>query len=79
MRTNIVLDDELVKQAMRLTGIRTKRALVDHALRALVESKDYEARLARYMAHYKALEPEMARVRVSEPASSIIRRMRETQ
>ena len=79
MRTNIVLDDDLVREAMRLTGIRTKRALVEEALRALVHSRNYEDRLAKYMARYKALEPEMARIRVSEPASSIIRRMRETQ
>lgn len=39
MRTNIVLDDELVQEAMRLTGIRTKRALVQEALRTLIEVK----------------------------------------
>lgn len=37
MRTNIVLDDEVVREASRLTGIRTKRALVDEALRLLVK------------------------------------------
>lgn len=36
MRTNIVLDDELVKHAQELTGIKTKRAVVDRALRVLV-------------------------------------------
>jgi Arc/MetJ family transcription regulator len=36
MRTNIVLDDELVKHAQELTGIKTKRAVVDQALRILV-------------------------------------------
>ena len=36
MRTNIVLDDELVAEAFALTGITTKRALVDAALRALI-------------------------------------------
>lgn len=36
-RTNIVLDDALVEQAMRLTGARTKREVVDIALRRLVE------------------------------------------
>lgn len=39
MRTNIVLDDELVQEATRLTGIRTKRALVQEALRTLIEVK----------------------------------------
>jgi Arc/MetJ family transcription regulator len=36
-RTNIVLDDLLVEKAMRLTGARTKREVVDIALRRLIE------------------------------------------
>lgn len=39
MRTNIVLDDELVEEARRLTGIRTKRELVHEALKLLVETR----------------------------------------
>ena len=36
MRTNVVLDAELVQEAFRLTGARTKRELIDTALRELV-------------------------------------------
>ena len=36
-RTNIELDDQLVEKAMHLTGARTKREVVDIALRRLVE------------------------------------------
>jgi Arc/MetJ family transcription regulator len=36
-RTNIDLDTRLVERAMRLTGARTKREVVDLALRRLVE------------------------------------------
>ena len=35
-RTNIEIDDALVAQAMQLTGARTKREVVDIALRRLV-------------------------------------------
>ena len=35
-RTNIVLDDELVERCMKTTGIKTRRALIDHALRELL-------------------------------------------
>jgi Arc/MetJ family transcription regulator len=35
-RTNIELNDVLVEKAMRLTGARTKREVVDIALRRLV-------------------------------------------
>ncbi|MBS3779512.1 MAG: type II toxin-antitoxin system VapB family antitoxin [Desulfovermiculus sp.] len=31
-RTNVVLDDELVKECQELTGIKTRRALIDYAL-----------------------------------------------
>lgn len=37
MRTNIVLDDELVDRAQKLTGIKTKRELVNEALRTLIQ------------------------------------------
>lgn len=36
-RTNIEIDDGLVEKAMRMTGARTKREVVDLALRRLVE------------------------------------------
>ena len=36
MRTNIVLDDDLVQEAFALTGVRTKRELVHMALKELV-------------------------------------------
>lgn len=37
MRTNIVLDDELVERAQKLTGIKTKREVVNEALRTLIQ------------------------------------------
>jgi Arc/MetJ family transcription regulator len=39
MRTNIEIDDRLMKQAMRVSGGKTKRAVVDAALRLLVQTK----------------------------------------
>jgi Arc/MetJ family transcription regulator len=38
VRTNIVLDDGLVKEAMKLANVRTKREAVDIALRRFVQS-----------------------------------------
>ena len=37
VRTNIEIDEQLIARAMELTGLRTKRAVVDAALRELVE------------------------------------------
>ncbi len=42
MRTNIVLNDELVERAKRLTGIKTKRELVQEALCVLVRLREQE-------------------------------------
>ena len=38
MRTNIVLDEKLVREAMRLAKARTMREAVDIALRRFVQS-----------------------------------------
>ena len=35
-RTNIVLDETLVRQGLKATGMKTRRALVHHALQELV-------------------------------------------
>ncbi len=43
MRTNIDLDDKLVERAMKLTGERTKRAVVHRALRLLVATQGQAA------------------------------------
>lgn len=36
MRTSIVLDDKLMERAQKLTGIKTKRELVQVALQTLI-------------------------------------------
>ena len=38
-RTNIVMDEDLVEEALRYSGVGTKRELVDLALREFVESR----------------------------------------
>jgi Arc/MetJ family transcription regulator len=42
MRTNIVIDDELMAEARRLTGIATKREAVEEGLRMLIRMKKQE-------------------------------------
>jgi Arc/MetJ family transcription regulator len=37
MRTNIEIDDKLMKQAMKSSGARTKKAAVESGLRLLVK------------------------------------------
>ena len=42
MRTNIVIDDELMKQVLKQTGIKTKREAVDMGLKTLLRLKRQE-------------------------------------
>lgn len=43
MRTNIEIDDQLVQQAMRSSGARTKKAVVEAGLRLLVKTHSQTA------------------------------------
>ena len=62
MRTNIVLDDALLAEAMRRTGLKTKRAVVEEALKTLVRLKrQEEIRQLRGKLHWEGDLDEMRR------------------
>ncbi len=42
MRTNVVIDDELMTAALESTGLKTKRAVIEEGLRTLVRLKAQE-------------------------------------
>jgi hypothetical protein len=42
MRTNIEIDDKLMKQAMKASGAKTKKAVVEEALKMYVRSHDQQ-------------------------------------
>ena len=42
MRTNIVIDDQLMKDALRATGLKTKREAVELGLRTLLRLRRQE-------------------------------------
>ena len=39
MRTNVDIDDSLLKEALAVTGLRTKKAVVDEGLRRIVRAR----------------------------------------
>jgi Arc/MetJ family transcription regulator len=47
-RTNIDLDDRLVRRALRLTGLKTKKAVVHRALENLVRAETRKGTLRFY-------------------------------
>ena len=47
MRTNIVIDDRLMQETLRLTGLKTKREAVELGLRTLLRLRQ-QAEIRRY-------------------------------
>ena len=43
MRTNIVIDDELMASAIKATGLTTKKEVVEQGLRLLIKRKEQQA------------------------------------
>ena len=42
MRTNIVIDDKLMREALRASGLKTKREVVEEGLRTLLRLRRQE-------------------------------------
>lgn len=58
MRTNIVIDDELMEQALRLSKLGTKREVVDAALREFVKRRDQSWMLEMFGSNPDAIDVE---------------------
>jgi Arc/MetJ family transcription regulator len=65
MRTTINLDERLLSEAQRLTGLKERTALIHEGLRALIERES-----ARRLARLGGSEPQLRSVprRRTEPA-----------
>ena len=54
MRTNIVIDDQLMRETLRATGLKTKREAVEEGLRTLLRlTRQSEIRRVRGKLHWK--------------------------
>lgn len=43
MRTNIVIDDQLMDEALKASGLKTKKEAVEAGLRALIKQRKQES------------------------------------
>lgn len=67
MRTNIVLDENLIERAQKLTGIKTKREVVQEALRTLILLREQaEVRQFRGKLKWEGDLDEMRQARILE-------------
>ncbi len=73
MRTNIDLDDDLVQEAMRYSKARSKRALVEEALRAFVDVRTQEVRRSNYQNRLASIRSRTSSIRLKKSAVEILR------
>ncbi len=67
MRTNIVLDDDLIERAQKLTGIKTKREVVQEGLRVLILLREQsEVRQFRGKLKWDGNLDELRKARITE-------------
>lgn len=57
MRTTVNIDDELLKEAQRITGVAERTALIREGLRALIERES-----ARRLARLGGSEPQLQKI-----------------
>lgn len=73
MRTNIVLNDDLMREAMRFTAAKSKRALIEEALRTFVEVKAAERQRATYQERLRRLDAKLQNLRLRQSPAEILR------
>jgi Arc/MetJ family transcription regulator len=76
-RTNLVLDDALLRDAMRYSRARTKRALVEEALRTFVEVKSAEEHRASYEDRLAGILARTQTLSLRQSAAQLVREDRE--
>ena len=77
MRTNVVLNDDLVNEAMQYTTTRTKRALIEEALRTFVAVKAEEKRRRSYGERVRSLQDRLSELRMRSSSVDLLREDRQ--
>jgi len=77
MRTNVVLNDELIRDAQRYSNARSKSALIEEALRTLVEVRSREQLAERYARRLRTVQQRLRQHVFRESSVEILRRDRD--
>jgi Arc/MetJ family transcription regulator len=77
MRTNIVLDDDLMAEAMRYGPARSKKAVVREALATYVTVKAEQQRIASYRERLAIVRRRVADLSLRKAAHDMVREDRE--
>jgi Arc/MetJ family transcription regulator len=73
MRTNIVLNDDLIHEAFQYSTAQTKRALIEEALMVFVEVRSAERRRETYRNRLEQLQAKLTNLELREKPSSILK------
>jgi Arc/MetJ family transcription regulator len=73
MRTNLVVNDELMAEAQRLHGGRSKREVVEAALRTFVEVRTAERRRESYRERARQVAERLQGVRLRARPREVLR------
>jgi len=77
MRTNIVLDDALLAEAMKYCAARTKKAVVREALATYVTVKAEQQRIASYRERLAGVRRHVAEISLRKTGAELVREDRE--
>ena len=77
MRTNIVIDDELMREAMELSHARTKRGLVEEALHTFIRVKSLEKKRQGYIRRLTDVRERLAGIKLRESPADLLRQDRD--
>jgi Arc/MetJ family transcription regulator len=73
MQTNIDLDEALLREAKRHARARTKKGIVEEALRVFIATRAAEAKTRSYRDGVQSLETKLAGLRLRRSPSEILR------
>ena len=76
MRTNIVLNDALIEEALQYSKAHTKRGVVEEALATYVAVKNEERRRSMYRDRLRQLREKTHDLRIRSDSRTIVRQDR---
>jgi len=77
MRTNIVLDDDLIREAQAYSRTRTKRALLEEALKTYIATCAAQKRVESYRTQIVDLDRKLSSLTLRERPMRVLRGDRE--
>ena len=73
MRTNVELNDDLLREARKYSSQRTKKGIIDEALRTFVQVKAEEKRRRTYGQRVRDLQERLAHLSLRSSSVELLR------